>query len=126
MKTLISLSLFFIMICTSFAGTKFSQEAFEAAQKNGESIVLDFYAPWCPTCRMQEQSFKELESKGTLKGIVHFTVDYDKEQTLKQDLKVPNQGFLLAFKGAKEVSRVNGSASPEAIKAFIENSFKQK
>ena len=126
MKTIMTLVLFMFMSSAVFAGTKFTPEAFEAAQKKGESIILDFYAPWCPTCRMQEQSFKELEGKGLLKGITHFTVDYDKEQKVKQELKVPNQGMLLAFKGTKEVSRVNGSASIEAIKAFLENSFKQK
>ena len=126
MKNVLFVLLFVLFASTSFAGTKFTKEAFAQAQKNNESIVLDFHAPWCPTCRMQEKSFNELESKGELKGITHFTVDYYKEQTLRQDLRVPNQGFLLAFKGNKEISRVNGSAEVNAIKAFIENSFKKK
>ena len=45
MKTIMTLVLFMFMSSAVFAGTKFTPEAFEAAQKKGESIISIFMLP---------------------------------------------------------------------------------
>jgi len=55
----------------------FSPEAFSAAQKDGKSILVDIFAPWCPTCRAQKPILEELTAKPEFKDLVVLVVDFD-------------------------------------------------
>ncbi len=35
------------------APVEYTDAAFDAAQKEGKSILIDVSAPWCPTCKAQ-------------------------------------------------------------------------
>ena len=41
----------------------FTQAEFSAAQKDGKPILVDIFAPWCPTCRAQKPILEELTAK---------------------------------------------------------------
>ena len=34
----------------------FTEADFAAAKKDGKSILIDIFAPWCPTCRRRTRS----------------------------------------------------------------------
>ncbi len=97
----------------------FDPKAFEQAQDYGKTIVLDFHANWCPTCRKQEAVLKELYEEEGLKEIVSFTVDYDTSTALKKELNVKKQSTLIVFKGDQEVARQMGITNKDDIKSLI-------
>ena len=39
----------------AFQTKPFDAASFKAAQSAGDSILVDVFAPWCPTCKAQQQ-----------------------------------------------------------------------
>ena len=46
---------------SAFERTDFTDAGFKAAQAAGKPIVVDVFAPWCPTCKAQHQGLDDLE-----------------------------------------------------------------
>lgn len=103
----------------AIADVVYTKEAFESAQKRNEKIILDFFADWCPTCKVQARSLKKLEDQGQLKGVTLFKVNFDKETELKQALKVSAQSTLVAFYGNVETARVTGITDEKSLNEFL-------
>ena len=117
------LSLLFVST-SAFADTPFTKSAFESAQKRNEKIVLDFYADWCPTCKVQAQSLKKLDEQGELKNLTIFKVDFDNEEALKKSLNVNAQSTLVTFYGNIETGRSTGITNEKDLNAFLTKSLK--
>jgi thiol-disulfide isomerase/thioredoxin len=53
----------------------FSAAAFTAAQKEGKSILVDIFAPWCPVCRAQAPILENLTAEPKFNDLVVLKVD---------------------------------------------------
>ncbi|MEZ4750496.1 MAG: redoxin domain-containing protein [Bdellovibrionota bacterium] len=102
----------------AWASTPFSQEAFLAAQKAGQKILLHFHADWCPVCQVQKKNLAKLEDAGKLKGLRLFSVDYDKEKEFNRQIKVSAQSTLIAYLGRVEHGRVSGITTEKELADF--------
>lgn len=101
----------------------YEPQAFTAAQKNNDKILLHFSADWCPTCRAQRDSLSQLEKAGKLKGLILMLADYDKESDLKKQMKVTHQSTLIAFYGGFETARATGETSVEDLGQFAQKNL---
>jgi thioredoxin 1 len=99
--------------------TPFTQAEFDKAVTNGKSVVVEFHADWCPTCKQQAPIVKEIAADPAYKNFVFLTADYDKEVELKKKHKVTKQSTFVVFKGGKEVARSTG----QTAKADIAGTF---
>ncbi len=117
----LALALFLTMATNAFAGTwqAFNQDAFDLAKSQGKTVVLDFHANWCSTCKKQKPILESLVKEPELNSVVAFTVDYDNSTELKKSLKVQKQSTLIVFKGANEVGRQMGVTNKDEIKALF-------
>ena len=113
-----------LMSFWTHAETSYTKEAFEAAQKRNEKIILDFFADWCPTCQVQARSLKSLEAQGELKNITIFKVDFDKEEELKKALHVNAQSTLVTYYGSIETGRSTGITNEKGLNEFLTKSLK--
>jgi len=81
--------------------------------------LIDFWAPWCPPCKVMNPIIEELEKE--LKGKVEFVkhnVDEDPEVTQKYSvMSIPT---YVIEKDGEEVSRTTGARSREEFKKWIE------
>jgi thioredoxin 1 len=119
MKKLIGLLL--LISNVAFADfVPYSKSAHDMAIKEGKTIVIDFHASWCPTCRKQEPILNEIVNMPEFKNVVGFKADYDKEKDLKKSLKVSKQSTLVVFKGDSEVARSTGATNKKDIQMLIE------
>jgi thioredoxin 1 len=99
----------------TFAAEKFEKSVFDKLIADGKPVVVDFYAPWCPTCKTQEVILKELAADPTLKSIVVLRADYDYDSEAKRALRVNRQSTFVVFKGGKEVARSTGQTNRQRI-----------
>lgn len=98
----------------------FSKDQYDMAMKDGKTVVVDFYASWCPTCKKQEPILNEIASMKGYENVVALRADFDKEKDLKKSLNVSKQSTVVVFKGGKEVSRKTGSTSKDELKKLID------
>lgn len=117
----VTAGLILIMATNVFAAglQVFDRAAFDAAKARGETIVLDFHADWCPTCKKQGPILDSLLSEPEMNSVVGFKVDYDNATALKKALNVQKQSTLIVFKGEKEVARQMGLTNKDEIKALL-------
>ena len=90
---------------------EFTKIDYEKALAEGKIIVLNFYANWCPVCRVEQpeviKGFDSLNSSDVVGFRVSFNdsdTDDDEKQLAKQ-FKIPYQHTKLILKNGQEVKR---------------------
>jgi thiol-disulfide isomerase/thioredoxin len=96
----------------------FSLAALKAAQASGRPVLVDAYAPWCPTCRAQAPTIDRLAADPAYKGLTILRLDYDNQTTEKKVLGITKQSTLIAYKGNREVGRIVGITDPAQLRSF--------
>lgn len=97
---------------------------FKAAQDAGKSILVDVYAPWCPTCQAQRKVLDSLKDNAAYKDITIYEVDFDTQLDALKFFRAQQQSTLIAFKGAQETGRSVGSTKQAAIEDLLKSSTK--
>lgn len=112
----------FVFSTSAFAGgaSMYDKAAFESAKAQGKTVVIDFHADWCSTCKKQQPVLEALVKEPAMNSVVLFTADFDKETDLKKSLNIQKQSTLVVFKGQAEKARQMGLTSRDEIKALIE------
>lgn len=98
----------------------FTQSEYDAALKSGQTIVVDFHASWCPTCRKQTPILNEIVGMPEYSKVVALKADYDKETELKKALNINKQSTIVVFKAGKEVGRSTGVTDKAELKKLID------
>jgi thioredoxin 1 len=93
----------------------YDEETFKAAQAAGRQSVVHVTAPWCPTCKAQEQVIEGLVNTPEYMNVTLFKVDFDSQKAALKSFKVNSQSTLIAFNGATEAKRVIGDTSVAAV-----------
>jgi thioredoxin 1 len=99
--------------------SKFTWEAFEAAQKEGKPILVEVFAGWCPVCRVQRPIIEDLAMGDRFKDVVYLEIDFDRQKDVLRKLNAQKQGTLIVFKGNKEVGRTTGDTDRVSIEGLI-------
>ena len=99
-----------------------TQDNFEKeVLKSATAVLVDFWAPWCMPCKIIAPAVEKLDAE--FKGRVKVAkANVDDSPDIATELSVFNIPTLILFKDGKEVSRMVGVNSKEAIEAKI-NSF---
>lgn len=90
---------------------EFNKADYDKALAEDKTILLDFYANWCPICRAEAPAIHEGFNSLTSDKVIGFRVNYkdsdtDKdEEALAKDFKVPYQHTKVILKEGKEMSR---------------------
>jgi thiol-disulfide isomerase/thioredoxin len=110
-----------ILVKPAFAQSEvpFSRAAFEAAQKEGKSILVEIHASWCPTCKAQKPIIDSLLGMPKFKDLVTFRMDFDAQASEVRTMGAQSQSTLVVFKGSKEVGRSVGDTNPASIEQLL-------
>ena len=124
MKTLSVLATYLVLLLSVSAQADFKpflKADYDSAIKSGGTVVVDFHATWCPTCKKQEPILNEIVNMKGYETVVAFKADFDKEKDLKKSLNVSKQSTVIVFKGGKEIGRNTGSTSKDVLKKLIDS-----
>ena len=101
----------------------FDQAKFDAALAQGQPVIVDFSASWCPTCKQQKPIVQGLLKEKKLQPVTLFVADFDTEDALKKRLSVTMQSTFVVFKGGKEVGRATGQTQKQEIAALFDKAL---
>jgi len=96
----------------------FDRAKFENALADGKTVLLDFYAPWCPTCRANEPVLDTFFDGSS--DIVGFRVDYDTATILRQKYGVTVQSTYIVVNRMQELNRYTGSLNSSRLSRLLE------
>ena len=108
----------------AFQTKAFDAASFKAAQSAGDAILVDVFAPWCPTCKAQQQVFDGLKDKPEYAKVTVFKVDFDNQPDVVKSFGARMQSTLIAYKGEKETGRSAGDTNPQSIEALLASTLK--
>jgi thiol-disulfide isomerase/thioredoxin len=108
----------------AFEEKAYDPESFKAAQSAGKSILVDVFAPWCPTCAAQQTVLGALKSNPAYDKLLVMKVDYDNDAAALKNFNARQQSTLIAFKGDKETGRSVGDTQAASIEALINTALK--
>lgn len=116
---------FFVAVAAFATGAQaatpeaFTTERFETLQREGETLLVEIYADWCPVCKVQEQVLNDLNAEGALEQVHWLKLDWDAQRSMAKELGAWRQSTLILFEGEREIDRLVAQTDAEAIAAFI-------
>jgi thiol-disulfide isomerase/thioredoxin len=114
----------FVAPATAQPVKPFTLAALKAAQAKGQSVLVDVFAPWCPTCRAQAPTIAAISTDPAFAKLLILRVDYDHQTAEKTALGVNKQATLIAYHGGRETGRVLGVTDPAQLKALAASAFR--
>ena len=87
--------------------------------KSDRPVLVDFWAQWCAPCRMLAPTVEAVAEKYQGSASV-VKLNVDDNPAVSQRYGVKGIPTLILFKGQKEVERVVGATSKEAISRMID------
>lgn len=93
--------------------THLKTQDFDKKISKGITLV-DFWATWCPPCRIQGPILDKLADNIGSKALIS-KVDVDQEQELAQRFMIRSIPTLILFKDGKQIETMVGVQSQEAL-----------
>ena len=91
----------------------FQAEVLEAK----ETVLVDFWAPWCGPCRMQAPVLEKLAEENPAVKVVKVNVDDNRE--LAMEYNIASIPTLLVFKYGEAVNCAVGLQSKSALEELV-------
>ena len=94
----------------------------EEVRKSVLPVLVDFWAPWCMPCKIIAPAVEKLAEE--MKGKVKISKsNVDENPDVATEFSIMNIPTLVLFKDGKEVSRIMGVNSKEAIEVKIKSAI---
>ena len=97
----------------------FNRAAFEQAQASDKRILVDIWAPWCPTCRAQEPIIDRVAAARGNENLIVFRVHFDDQKAEVRRFGAQRQSTLIAYRGTRETGRLVADTNPDRIAALV-------
>lgn len=110
------------------AWSKDYRTAEAAARKSGKPLLVEFYADWCPPCRLMEQTtFQDAKVVELTRKFTPVRVDLDENQALARRFQVSGipQAFILSPTG-EVLARNSGYQDAGQFAAFLRQDLAAK
>jgi len=117
-KKLFSLLLLVISV-NLFSFDRLTMSEYPQKIRKGK-IILDFYAPWCPPCKVTGENLKKLDN---YKGVKIYKINIDEDKELAALFNVTSIPTLVFVKDSMIVNKVIGLQTLSSLQKYIESAF---
>ncbi len=116
------LFLIFVFTLSLFSYDELTIDDFDSKIK-GKNAIIDFYAPWCPPCKILAVNLEDFEIEKP-EDVEIFKVNIDNELVLAKKYGVKKLPTLLLFKDGKQIKEYVGIKSKDQLLEISQNDFK--
>ena len=95
-----------------------NSQDYENVIKEKNIVVVDFWAPWCPTCRMMMPNLEKMEAEYA--DVLFCKMDIVENEQFAKDNQVSTLPTVIFYKDGKEVERTTGFAQRVKLSAIID------
>jgi len=99
-----------------------TDQTFDDTIKKYPAVVIDFWAPWCPPCRMIAPIIEEL-AKNYSGKVVFGKLNVDGNQMVASRYGIMAVPTLLFFKNGRPVDRVSGALPKRALEERVKRNL---
>lgn len=104
----------------------YSTKRFTELQATDTVVLVDVYAPWCPTCKKQQEALADYRKANPSKKFIILEVDYDEQREAVRYFRAPRQATLLIYRGKKQHWFSVAETRPEVIAEALNNAINYK
>jgi len=83
----------------AIAKEPYSPQRLAELQAADALILIDVFAPWCPTCAKQQEVLRKYSEARPDVELNILVVDFDKDRKYVTALRAPRQSTLILFRG---------------------------
>lgn len=89
--------------------------------KNGEKMVIDFWAPWCGPCKVLKPVFERISEEYTNEDsdVKLYTVNVEENREFAASMGIRSIPTIKSFAGGKEVKNKIGLLQEGQIKEMV-------
>lgn len=95
-----------------------TQETFQEAIQNHQIVLVDFWAEWCPPCRVLSPILEDLDAQ-TGDDVTIVKVNVDENPDLSEQFGIMSIPTMKLFREGKEVKSLVGVTPLEELKNWI-------
>ncbi len=98
------------------------KEFYEKVENCEKPVFIDFWAVWCPPCRMMEPLLNQIMEM--YKDKVEFVkVNVDVNRKIKKDYDIQGVPSYMIVKGRKKIKEIIGASSKKQLADLIESAI---
>lgn len=92
--------------------------------QDGRTVIVGFWADWCPSCRVQERMINQFRGENPAYDahITFVRLDWDVhgQSEVVSWYAIPRRSTVLALQGDTEIGRMVGDTRPSSIRALMD------
>lgn len=86
---------------------------------SGKTVMVDFYADWCPPCRALSPIIDEVANENQNEDLIFVRLNIDDEEAISNAYGIRSIPTLVLIKNGEEVDRSIGYIEKEDVLSFV-------
>lgn len=95
-----------------------TQDTFQAAVEGDNTLIIDFWAPWCGPCKQFAPTFESIAAKHT--DITFAKVNTEDEQELASAMRIRSIPTIMVFRERVLLFQHSGALSESQLEELVE------